>query len=278
MRLPTLLRSFCCFSPLLVLLQAGAQAPSVQPDDALALAKSYVGLPLFLRCLCTDSKQSYNAHGDLVQPSPKRTDWTLAGFDLQSVSRNADGTLELTGVRVAIRYNPGSKLFDRHPLPYRTIRITLPAPPSEDAHTALTNLFADGIDYRLQQQVSPEWQRYFAPTAPWKGADALAGVTIYTLSKTDPLLLPPKPLHHSAWDMTEEAQQDHVTGTIRLQLVIDPAGMPHRITLLQPVGYGLDSLAAEALKKWRFAPATKDGQPVAAQAIIEQQIVLPASR
>jgi len=34
---------------------------------------------------------------------------------------------------------------------------------------------------------------------------------------------------------------------------------------MQSAGYGLDAEAAEAVQQYRFAPATKEGKPVAAR-------------
>src|SRR5207245_5595213 len=58
-------------------------------------------------------------------------------------------------------------------------------------------------------------------------------------------------------------------GTVVLQLVVDEHGMPTSISVLSPLGFGLDEQAQAAVEQWRFRPATKDGKPVRVLATIE---------
>ncbi len=48
-----------------------------------------------------------------------------------------------------------------------------------------------------------------------------------------------------------------------LQLVVTRDGMPSEIhEILQPVGFGLDEKAIEAVQQWRFEPGKKGDLPV----------------
>ena len=67
----------------------------------------------------------------------------------------------------------------------------------------------------------------------------------------------------------EEAQREHVEGTVILWLIIDEHGLPHDIKVARSAGHGLDEKAIEAVRQWRFDPARKDGNPVAVQINIE---------
>jgi len=49
----------------------------------------------------------------------------------------------------------------------------------------------------------------------------------------------------------------------------DVDGMAKDIKVVKSLGYGLDEKAVEAVRKWRFEPAEKDGRPVAVQVNIE---------
>ena len=51
--------------------------------------------------------------------------------------------------------------------------------------------------------------------------------------------------------------------------MVDKSGKARNIELLSPIGYGLDEKGTEAIRKWVFAPAMKDGAPVSVFAQVE---------
>ena len=52
-------------------------------------------------------------------------------------------------------------------------------------------------------------------------------------------------------------------------VVINESGDVQKICIISPLGYGLDRRAMDAVLRWKFQPATKDGRPVAAEVVIE---------
>jgi protein TonB len=48
-----------------------------------------------------------------------------------------------------------------------------------------------------------------------------------------------------------------------LQVVIAADGRPRDLHVVRSLGMGLDHKALDAVAKWRFSPAMKDGRPVA---------------
>ena len=72
-------------------------------------------------------------------------------------------------------------------------------------------------------------------------------------------------------EYSDEALKTHLEGTAVLKLTVDPEGKPRDIKVFVPLGSGLDEKAVDAVKTWRFEPATKDGKPVAVQIYIEVQ-------
>src|SRR6202162_3332867 len=58
-------------------------------------------------------------------------------------------------------------------------------------------------------------------------------------------------------------------GTVVLDLVVGSDGLPRDITVWRPLSPEFDEAAFDAVKKWRFSPATKDGKPIATQIKVE---------
>jgi TonB family protein len=73
---------------------------------------------------------------------------------------------------------------------------------------------------------------------------------------------------------SEEARKKKLQGTISVSLVVDATGTPTQIAVIRPLGMGLDEKAIEAVSKWKFAPATKDGVPVSVVADVEVSLHL----
>jgi TonB family protein len=63
-------------------------------------------------------------------------------------------------------------------------------------------------------------------------------------------------------EFSEEARRKKISGTVKVYLYVEKDGTPSHVRIVQGVGHGLDEKAVEAVKQYRFNPATKDGEPV----------------
>lgn len=63
-------------------------------------------------------------------------------------------------------------------------------------------------------------------------------------------------------DYTRAALRAGVEGQVVVLLTIDEAGRVVDAKLVSGLGYGLDEVALEAVRKWRYRPATLDGKPI----------------
>jgi protein TonB len=79
----------------------------------------------------------------------------------------------------------------------------------------------------------------------------------------------PVPIFKVEPEYSEEARKAKFSGVCVLQIVVDERGMPTQFKVIRPLGLGLDEKAIEAVQKWRFKPALKDGHPVAVLATVE---------
>ncbi len=81
-------------------------------------------------------------------------------------------------------------------------------------------------------------------------------------SDQGPCATPPRAIFAPDPNYSEEARQNKIQGTVVLWLVVGADGKPSNIKVSRSVGHGLDEEAIEAVKRWKFEPATLNGQPV----------------
>ena len=86
----------------------------------------------------------------------------------------------------------------------------------------------------------------------------------------------PKVVFEKRPGYTAGALHAKIQGRVVMQTVVGVDGLPRDVTVTQSLDkeHGLDDKAVEALKLWRFKPATKDGKDVAASVTVEMTFTL----
>jgi TonB family protein len=79
----------------------------------------------------------------------------------------------------------------------------------------------------------------------------------------------PRPIDDPDPEYSDEARKSKYQGSVLLSAIIGPDGRPRNLHVTRSLGMGLDEKALDAVTKWRFDPAQKDGHPVAVQVNIE---------
>ena len=96
---------------------------------------------------------------------------------------------------------------------------------------------------------------------PAKLLDDLAQGKIFrTGSGSD--ITPPRAIFAPDPEYSEAARRDKFKGHVLLGVIVGEDGTPQNVWVVQALGHGLDRASVETVKRWKFEPATKDGQPV----------------
>jgi len=75
---------------------------------------------------------------------------------------------------------------------------------------------------------------------------------------------PPHAIYTPDPEYSEAARKAKLSGTVELWVGVGADGLVHETCVSQPLGLGLEEKSVEAVRQWKFDPATRNGQPVAA--------------
>ena len=76
-------------------------------------------------------------------------------------------------------------------------------------------------------------------------------------------------IHRAEPKFTAESRAESFSGAVTVNLIVGTNGVPQRVRVIRGVARGLDEIALEAVKKYRFKPAMLDGKPVPVQVNVE---------
>jgi TonB family protein len=80
----------------------------------------------------------------------------------------------------------------------------------------------------------------------------------------------PVPINAVEAEFSDEARRAKYQGVCLIQLIVDAQGNPQNPRVIRALGMGLDEKALEAVRKYKFKPAMKDGRtPVPVMITVE---------
>jgi TonB family protein len=86
---------------------------------------------------------------------------------------------------------------------------------------------------------------------------------------------PPAFTHKVEPGYTPEARAKKIQGITKLSIQITPEGSTDQIGIVKSLDPGLDANAVEAVRQWKFRPATKAGKPVRVTAVVDVEFRMP---
>jgi len=275
-------------------------APALTEDE---LRQRLVGKQLFLRGLWLDDELHFDMHGKLVSQSAKgsftlcsvdieRVRLTKRRVELEGVRYGIHFEDEGNWANQAasfdrIRVTPKKKHFeivlDRQVVvvpkkkkgqkeepeadttgaaPAAGVTADTTTSPGESAERvrhALDKIFALSLDAQMIAQMPDYWQYFYQAQLDHK-----------SMEPTDPNVYRPGPGLLSAALVknvvplsNDYAQRSEVAGVASYKVILGTDGKPLGVAVYRPIGFGLDENAVAAIQKSKFAPAMKDGKPVA---------------
>lgn len=148
------------------------------------------------------------------------------------------------------KFRPPPPPVDRIP-ERRTKRIPMPDPEPDRPEPLRIDEVEVNVDLPIDDLPLAIPER---PPEPEPSGPLQAGVGGVTAPER---LEAPPPIY------TELARRVQLEGRVILQTVIDERGFVQEIEVLKPLGFGLTEAAVDAVRTWRFSPATLRGKPVA---------------
>jgi TonB family protein len=80
---------------------------------------------------------------------------------------------------------------------------------------------------------------------------------------------PPKLIHRVDPQYPKKARKQKIQGAVLLQVTVLTNGTPSDIKVMRSLEQSMDQSAVQAVSKWRFAPATYEGNPVPVTVSVE---------
>jgi TonB family protein len=145
------------------------------------------------------------------------------------------------------------------------IRLDSENPDEEGVKSAMDRVFLAPSE-SMSDIVPDFWRGYFDEREGRPRTSGYTGV-YYSVKKGE--VSPPRRISGREPEFSEYARVGKFQGTMTVSLVVDPSGAARNVVIATPLGLGLDEKAVEAVRAWKFEPATKDGQPVAVAIMVE---------
>jgi len=288
-------QSLLSFAAVLVAVVPALSQTPVEVEKGLK--QRYEGKAILLRHFYRENQLHYTPDGELIglgQAGP----WTLSRIEIKRI-KLTPSALVLEGNRVADYYDHETKAFVKMRTA-KSVRIDVQVGTNgvgaldeamkkvflETSEELLTDLpsywvaFLKGEGHgpstRFPIANQPLAQRDFSqsplpaspsnsgPPTPSNGSGLPPGVF-----KVGGKISAPRVTYSPDPSYEPLAQEAKFQGTTVLWVVVDEQGRAAEIRLSEPLGFGLDERAVDAVKTWRFQPAKRDGIPVAVQINIE---------
>jgi TonB family protein len=239
---------------LFLLGQAPANADSQVRDQ---LTSKYGGKFFTVRATPSGTRLRFDADGKLLTGSVAGM-FTLDGhIHVESINVRPD-RIEIAGRRSFLSYNARSGKLEEYPT-REGFRLEF----SRKAGVA-PEAGIDAVLLPLEEFVKtmpPYWLRLVS------GAPILETITDPDTGETVPRAseaqnLTPISIRRITPVYPPELNEYAISGSVVLRVIIDEKGKTKVVDIVTPMGFGLDQAAINAVNRWEYEPAKRNGMPV----------------
>jgi TonB family protein len=243
-----------------------------------ALNHKYKKQVLALRAPLAAGNQKFDSAGHSLNGAPNSHWLIYGGIYVEKLNLSPD-TLRLEGPRAATAADKknGKAMLVRFSKSQRIeIHLDQPLKSLDEAEAVMGRVFLFSAD--AAERARPELRRADDNTPD----DEIYHVSMHAFRRPDDKapemetddgkkenVLPPRPTYTPEPEFSEEARRAKYQGTVVMKILVNKAGEVVRVRLERALGMGLDQNAMEGVTRWRFSPATHNGQPVAVEMNIE---------
>ena len=80
---------------------------------------------------------------------------------------------------------------------------------------------------------------------------------------------PPRATYTPEAEFSDAARRNKIDGAVLVSLIVSADGLPTDIRVIRGAGWGLDENAIDAVSRYRFTPALRDGKPIPARISVQ---------
>jgi TonB family protein len=114
------------------------------------------------------------------------------------------------------------------------------------------------VNYALTPSPTPEPSPAPNPSASNSQSSAMPNQAMHIGGN----IKKPIVIYQTEPEYSQQAKDAKFSGDVEVYLVVDTNGRPSHVRVVRSVGMGLDEKAVQAVRQYRFKPATLDGKPV----------------
>lgn len=159
------------------------------------------------------------------------------------------------------------------------ITIQLDTAHTESLAIAVQKIFAFSVQELLENQTPSQREKWLASLASFvpepKPITDPKPDTVSSIAGFDKIyspkrgVTPPRLIFFTDPEFPPDAREKKIGGISVVSLIVDQAGNPEHIRIIQPLGSGFDEKAIAAVSQYRFKPALLNDQPVNVELHIE---------